>query len=297
MVQTDSTPLRGAAQTRVAFQGAPGAYSEEAVHRACGTAARGEAYRENREVARAVADGSVDLGLLPIENTLAGSVQASYDAILAEPTIHAVGEVVLPIHHCLLGVPAATLEDLRVAESHPVALAQCAIFFERHPAIEPRAVYDTAGAAEAIGAAGDVTRGAIASRAAAARYELTVLAADIEDRPDNQTRFLVLSRAPAALSQNTRVRTLLVLEAANRPGSLLELLTPLARHGLNLVKLESRPTGEPWTYRFLLEFEHRAGEPAAAAALADIAARAHTFRNVGTYAADSATGAASSTQR
>src|SRR5207248_3325098 len=133
------------------------------------------AYRENREVTRAVADRSVDLGLLPIENTLAGSVQASYDAILAEPDVRAVGEVVLPIHHCVLGVPGSDVASLRIVESHPVALAQCAQFFAAHPALEARAVYDTAGAAEVIARAADKTRGAIASRAAAERYGLVVL--------------------------------------------------------------------------------------------------------------------------
>src|ERR1043166_2575106 len=178
---------------RVAFQGAPGAYSEEAVMRAFGDGAIPVPYRENRDVAQAVADASVDAGLLPIENSLAGSVHASYDAILAEVNVHATGELVLPIHHCLLGVPGATLAGLTSVESHPVALAQCASFLAAHPAIDAHAVYDTGGAAEAIARAGDRRRAAIASRGAAARYQLAVLAENIEDRPDNQTRFLTLS--------------------------------------------------------------------------------------------------------
>jgi prephenate dehydratase len=268
---------------RVAYQGAPGAYSEEAVYRACGGSVTAIPCRENLDVARALVAGDVDRGLLPIENTLAGSVQASYDAILAEPSIVAVAEVILPIHHCLLGVPGATMESLRVVESHPVALAQCARFFARNAAIVARAVYDTAGAALDVARAQDVTRGAIASRLAASHYGLSILGADVEDRPDNQTRFLVLSRTGAELENGVLARTLLVVTTENKPGALVEVLAPLADRSLNLVKLEARPTGEPWTYRFVLEVEHRAGDAAMHEALGEIAARAQWLRNVGTY--------------
>ncbi len=270
---------------RVGFQGALGAYSEEAVRQFCGEAVTPVPLRENRDVARAVAGGAVELGVLPIENTLAGSVLASYDAIVAEPNIHAVGEAVVPIHHCVLGMAGASLDTLRTVESHPVALAQCASFFASHPAVSQRAAYDTAGAAADVAAAQDRTRGALASRIAAARHGLAVLAADVEDRADNQTRFLLLSRTPSVLPNDARARTLLVMTTENRPGSLLRLLVPLAERGLNLVKLESRPTGEPWTYRFILEFEHRAGESSASEAMAAMADEALSQRHVGTYAA------------
>ena len=276
--------MRGA--LRVAFQGAAGAYSEEAVYRARGGDVEAVPLKENRDVAHAVADGSVDLGLLPIENTLAGSVHASYDAILAEPTIVAIAEVVLPIHHCVLGLPGTTLETLRTVESHPVALAQCGEFFVAHPRIEQRSAYDTAGAAATIANAGDPTRGALASRAAAKRYGLSVLAESVEDREDNQTRFLLLSRSALPIEEGTSVRTMLVVGTPNKPGALLRLLAPLADNGLNMVKLESRPTGTPWTYLFVLEFEHRAGDARAAAALSAIGGTAASMRVVGTYEPD-----------
>jgi prephenate dehydratase len=269
----------------VAFQGAPGAYSEEAVHRIYGPATETLPLRENKDVTRAIADGRADLGLLPIENTLAGAVLASYDAMLAEPDLHAIGEVVLPIHHCVLGLSGSSLASLRVVESHPIALAQCESFFAQHPELQPRAVYDTAGAASDIALVADITRGAIASREAARRYGLVVLAADVEDRPDNQTRFLVLSRTRARLPDGQRARTLLALTVDNKPGGLLRVLTPLAEHGLNLVRLESRPTREPWTYWFVVEFEHQSGDAAADVVLAEIARVSHSFRAIGTYPA------------
>lgn len=277
---------------RIAFQGALGAYSEEAVQRAFPDESEPVPCRENRDVTRAVAEGTVDYGVLPIENTLAGSVLATYDAILAEPTVHAIRELVLPIHHCLLGVPGSTLDGLRVVESHPVALAQCMLFFARHPELHPQPTYDTAGSASEIARSRDDHRGALASRAAARRYGLAILAADIEDRPDNQTRFLVLSREAAPLPRGVPARTLIAATAKNEPGSLLRLLTPIAERGLNMVKLESRPTGEPWTYRFLVEFEHASDDPAAVEALKHVRREAASCRVIGTYAADEAPAAA-----
>jgi prephenate dehydratase len=270
--------------TTVAFQGELGAFSEEAVVRLFGAEAEPVPCRENRDVARRVAAGAADAGLLPVENTLAGSVPASYDAILAEPTLHVVGEIVIPIHHCVMASAGARLEDLRVIESHPVALAQCAAWFAAHPDIEARAAYDTAGAARDVARAKDPARGALASRIAATHYGLTLLATDVEDRADNQTRFVALERAPAALAPATAAKTILMLEVDNTPGALVRVLTPLSAHGLNLTKIESRPTGEPWTYHFVLEFEHEANDARVAAALAEVQRQAAATRVVGMYA-------------
>jgi prephenate dehydratase len=266
----------------VAFQGELGAFSEEAVERAFANG-KPVACRENRDVARQVARGQVAAGVLPVENTLAGSVPASYDAILAEPTLHIVREVVIPIHHCIMGCRGASLDTMRTIESHPIALAQCANWFAAHPSIHQRAAYDTAGAARDVAAARDVTRGALASRIAATRYGLELLAENVEDRGDNQTRFVVLELAPARMVANSAAKTVLMLEVDNRPGSLVRVLTPLSKRELNLTKLESRPTGEPWTYHFVLEFEHRAGDPVVAAALHDVEREAVSMRVVGTY--------------
>ena len=270
--------------TTVAFQGELGAYSEEAVVKLFGVRAEPVPCRENRDVARQVAAGAADAGVLPVENTLAGSVPASYDAILAEPTLHVVGEIVIPIHHCIMAIAGTQLRELRVIESHPIALAQCAAWFASHPDVEARAAYDTAGAAREVARAKDPARGALASRVAATHYGLTLLATNVEDRNDNQTRFVVLGRAPIALAPGTAAKTILMLEVDNKPGALVRVLTPLSARELNLTKIESRPTGEPWRYHFVLEFEHEANDAQVAAALAEVQRQAAGTRVVGTYA-------------
>jgi prephenate dehydratase len=268
---------------RVAFQGAPGAYSEEAVVRLWPDAAP-VPVRECIDVARAVERGDVSAGVLAVENTLAGSVVASYDALAASEGVVAIGEMISGIHHCVLAGPGTSLAALRWVESHPIALAQCRRFFDRHPHLEPRATYDTAGSALEIARARDPRRAALASRIAAAHYGLEILEPDVEDRPDNQTRFVAIGRDAAPLADGTPARTILLVTVANTPGALHRLLGPFAEHQLNLSKLESRPTGEPWSYRFIVEVEHTAGEPAMTQALHAVRGIAQSCRVVGTYA-------------
>jgi prephenate dehydratase len=268
---------------RVAYQGARGAYSEEAVVRLWPHAAP-VPLRECIDVARAVESGEVDAGVLAVENTLAGSVVASYDALAACERVVAVGEAIIGIHHCVLAAPGTSLAALRRVESHPVALAQCGRFFERHPHLEPHATYDTAGSAMEVAHARDPRRAALASRIAAAHYGLEILEADVEDRPDNQTRFVAIGRGTASLADGAAARTILLVTVANTPGALHRLLGPFAEHELNLSKLESRPTGEPWSYRFIVEIEHTAGDTAMTEALHVVRCMAQSCRVVGTYA-------------
>ncbi len=269
---------------RVAFQGELGAYSEEAVRR--------HWWHENVEavpartcadVARMVERGDVDYGLLPIENSLAGSVVATYDALAQSRDVWVVGETTLPIHHCLLALPGTVLDDVRVVESHPVALAQCGRFLDTHRWLTARAAYDTAGAALEVSMARDLERAAIAGRGAAERFGLVVLAADIEDRPDNQTRFLALSRTPAEPTAGLPAKTAIMATTPNTPGALYRLLGPLAEQGINMSKLESRPTGEPWTYSFFLEIEHEFGPTELARALDAVRVAATELRVLGTF--------------
>lgn len=273
---------------RVAFQGEHGAYSEEAVAAWWGGAAVPVPTRECADVAEAVTSGAVAYGVLPVENTLAGSVVATYDALAAAGGVIVVGEVVLPIHHCVLAPAGATLAALATIESHPVALAQCRRFLAAHPWIEPRAAYDTAGAARAVAERGDARGAALAGHGAARRFGLAVLAADVEDRPDNQTRFLVLARAGdalagAAVAAGAPARTALIAVTDNVPGALVRLLAPLATAGLNLSTLESRPTGTPWAYRFFLEVEHAAGDACLTTALGAMRGVARDLRVLGTF--------------
>jgi prephenate dehydratase len=270
----------------IAFQGELGAYSEEAIVRVFGGEAEPRPCREFFEVGEAVESGVAELGLLPIENSLAGSVIPSYD-VLASRALSVVGEVVIPIHHCVLGLPEATLDEVTRIISHPVALAQCTRFLRSRAGVEAVAVYDTAGAARLVAGSGDPNVAAIAGRAAALRYDLRILAEDVEDRPDNQTRFLVVARGGSALELQVAAagsaKSLLIIETANRPGALVRVLEPFAEGGVNLSKIESRPGEQPWTYRFFLEVEGEAGAPPVAAAIEAVRKVALTTRLLGSY--------------
>jgi chorismate mutase/prephenate dehydratase len=251
--------------------------------------------REFVDVAAAVERGEVEFGLLPIENTLAGSVIGSYDALFARDTLCVVAETVVAVHHCVLALPGATLQSLRTVASHPVALAQCERFFRSHPHLVARAAYDTAGAAREIAASDDPTAAAIASRTAAERYALEIVASDVEDRSDNQTRFLAIAQSRAAkptkyapLPMGAPARSIVVVTTDNVPGALLRVLEPLAEREINLSKLESRPTGEPWTYRFFLELEHAAGDATVPLAFEAVRRVSRSFRLLGTVAVWSA---------
>lgn len=280
--------------SRVAFQGEHGAFSEEAVHQFF-SGAEAVPRRSFGEVAHSVAAGEVDFGMLPIENSLAGSVVGSYD-VLAAGALRVIGEVVTPIHHCVLGVPGATLDGLTHVLSHPVALAQCQIFLQARRRLEAVAFYDTAGAAQEVARAGRATHAAIAGRPAAERYGLAILAADVEDRHDNQTRFLAVAPAayepPGPPAPGAAMKTSVLLETGNEPGALVRVLLPFAERGINLSKLESRPAEEPWTYRFFMELETDATAPTAVEALAEVRARAARVRVLGSYTRASAPDAA-----
>lgn len=280
----------GGTLPRVAFQGELGAFSDEAVRLFFGDSAVPRPSRTFVEVGRAVATGEADYGLLPVENTLAGSVVASFD-VLGSEDLQVVGEVIVPIHHCVLGVPGATLKGVHRVHSHPVALAQCTRFFAEHPGIEAVASYDTAGAAKEVAERGEQTEAALAGRGAAERYGLVILAADVEDRHDNQTRFLVVTRAgedvrppaPRGEDPSTGRKTALLVETDNSPGALVRVLLPFANRGINLSKLESRPADEPWTYRFFMELETDASAPDARDALEEVRRRATDLRPLGSF--------------
>ena len=270
----------------VAFQGELGAFSEEAVHRFFGDSVEPVPSRGFAEVGDAVVAGTVDFGLLPIENSLAGSVVGSYD-VLARGGLEVLGEVVTPIHHCLLALPGTALEKITHVLSHPVALAQCQRFLQTHPSMEAVVFYDTAGAAREVALAADPRRAAIAGRGAATRYGLEVLAGDIEDRTDNQTRFLVVARPESQLPWDQpgsgARKTALLVEVKNAPGSLVHLLVPFARRGINLSKIESRPGSEPWSYRFFIELETDASAPEARDALEEAARHAARLQLLGSF--------------
>lgn len=249
--------MMGPGPVRAAFQGELGAYSHEALRAFLGDRAEPVPCRTFQEVGDRTASGETAFGLLPVENTLAGAVTGSYD-VLATTPLAIVGEVIIPIRHCLLGPQAVPLEDLERVLSHPVALAQCRAFLNRYVGMDEVAYYDTAGAAREVAKRCDPATAAIASRLAAERYRLEILAEGIEDRTDNQTRFFVLAaeEGSALLPAPPKVgatKAVILAEVPNGPGALMRLLAPFAERGINLTNLEGRPTGDPWQYRFILE--------------------------------------------
>jgi prephenate dehydratase len=239
---------------KTAFQGERGAYSEAALLAHFGRDAEPLACPSFDRLFAAVADGVAEAGMVPIENSLAGSVLENYDLLLAHAhVLPIVGEATLRVRHCLLAKPGTRLEDVKVCYSHPQALAQSMPFLKSH-GIEARADYDTAGSAKALSERDEPGAAAIASARAAEIYGLEILAEGIQTREDNTTRFFVIRReAPVGMA---REKASLVFAAANQPGSLYHCMGVFARRGLNLTKLESRPTlDKPWEYYFYLDFE------------------------------------------
>ncbi|HEX4602142.1 MAG TPA: prephenate dehydratase [Gemmatimonadales bacterium] len=267
---------------RIAFQGELGAYSEEALLR-FDPAAEAQPYREFPDVAEAVLERRADLGLLPIENSVVGSVAQNFD-LIAESGVAIVGELVSPVHHCLLGLPGASRGALRRVLSHPVALAQCERFLRGLAGVEAVAFYDTAGAAAEVARRGEPALAAVAGALAARRYGLDILAERIEDEPHNQTRFLLVAREAAPPPDGVPAKTTLLLKLPHRPGTLARALAPFAAAGLNLTKLESRPDRTtPWEYLFYLDVEARASDRAMAAALGELESQGAVVIVLGDY--------------
>lgn len=237
---------------KVAFQGEPGAYSEAAVLAHFGPQAEPVPCPAFDRIFAAVEAGSVDYGLIPIENSLAGSILDNYD-LLRSHDLPIIGEQMLSVRHCLLAATGTRLEDIKVASSHPQALAQSMPFLKRH-GIEPRAAYDTAGAARDLALHPEPGAAAVASARAAAIYGLAIVAEGIQTRDDNTTRFFAIARErPADLP---REKASLVFSTSNTPGALYTVLGAFASRSLNLTKLESRPTlDRPWEYHFFVDFE------------------------------------------
>jgi prephenate dehydratase len=273
---------------RVAFQGERGAFSEEAAVRLLGERVALVPRPTFESLFAAVAEGAADFALAPVENSLAGSVQRSYDLLL-ESLLHIAAEVVIPIRHCLIGCPGSTLDSIRTVESHPVALAQCERFFAARPEIRRVAAEDTAGSVAEVVKRGDQTRAAVAGRRAAEIYGGAILRERLEDHGENYTRFFLLTPKPGfvllAPSENVAEgadKLSLVLKLPHRPGALQRALEPFARRRLDLFKIESRPVrGEPWRYHFFLDFQASPGD--AEAALEELRGRAESVRLLGYY--------------
>ncbi len=269
--------------TRVAFQGEPGAFSQIAARKLLGEQVQTVACPTFESMFASIAEGRADVILAPLENTLAGPVLRCYD-LLYQSELRMVGEVVLRIAHCVIGVPGATLEGVRRIHSHPVALAQCERFFGMHPEIARAVAEDTAGSVRMVMEKGDVTQAAIAGESASREYGAVVLAESVEDDAKNYTRFGLLKPEAEAEKVAGADATALVLTVANRPGALFRLLEPFAANEVDLMSLVSRPlVGEPWHYRFFLEVAAAADDPRMQKALAELEPRAVELRILGSY--------------
>lgn len=273
---------------RVAFQGEPGAFSEAAAIQLLGDRIATVPRATFDAAFRAVEEHAADALLAPVENTLAGSVVRVYDLLL-QSQLTIVAETILPIEHHLIGCPGATLRGIRSVASHPMALAQCEHFFSSHPELKRVPAEDTAGSVREALARGDKSSAAIAGRRAAEHYHGIILAEDIQDNAENFTRFALLvpeKEAAAWLSPEARKMSL-AMRLAHRPGALLSSLEPFAEHGVNLLKIESRPIhGHPWEYQFFIDVE--AGEVARLnQALDEVRKATSELRVLGRYVAAS----------
>src|SRR6188472_1098006 len=271
----------------VAYAGEPGAFAEDAV-----LAAFGDVHRTPlgsfRAVFEAVADGDSAAGVVPIENVINGTVRENYD-LLVEFDLTIQGEVMVPVRLCLAALPGQRLDDIERVYSHIQALGQAETFLRSRP-WQLLSTYNTAGAGKAIADSGERGAAAVLSPRAAGLFGLEILADEVGDQPGNRTRFVVLARraaGPLALRPTgTRHRTTLVVAVRNEPGTLLDVLQVIAAHGLNMHKLESRPSRErAWEYVFWIDLDGDVADPGMAAALDELAEVTTMRRVLGSYPA------------
>lgn len=266
----------------IVYPGSAGSYTSEAAERLYPGRATVSA-GAFRDVVAAVRDGRAEIGVLPIENTLAGIVGETYD-LLDEGDLPIVDEAMLHIPHCLAGLAGATVEGLRRVHSHPVAMAQCQIFLGDR--FEEIAAPTTADAARIVAESGDTGLAAIASPSAAERYGLTILERDISDHPENLTRFVAIRSEGLALDEpvDRPWKTGLRIITGHQPGALHDAIEPFRYHGVNMLSLHSRPIpGEPWRYQFLIDIAGHRDDPLVARALEDVRRRSARVVELGSF--------------
>jgi prephenate dehydratase len=269
-----------------AYQGTRGSNSEDACIDLLSPVARLLPRTTLEDVFNSVTRGEARFGVVPVENTLAGSIHRSYD-LLFEHDVKIIGETVRHILFALIAPPGVKLSEVQKALSHPVALAQCETFFRQHPKIQPVPVYDTAGAVEIVMNEGTRDAAAVATRRAAVVYGGEVLAEAIQDHMENYTRFLLItpSSSPTPdLQQAAECKTTIVFSVGNAPGALYHSLRPFAERRIDLAKIESRPLrGSPFEYLFYLDLVGRADSAPVSDALAELRSQAKSLRVLGTY--------------
>jgi prephenate dehydratase len=268
---------------RIAIQGEPGSFSHQAALQMEPQATIVPcAY--SAEVFKLVESDEVSAAVIPIENSLAGSVVEHFD-LLFKSDVQIERESLLRIRHNLIGVPGSNLTNIRKVLSHPVALAQCRRFFAENPLMMPTAFYDTAGSVKHISEVGDKETGAVASEQAALAYGGIVLAAGIEDHAANYTRFFLIRRSDQVRPLPGPDKVSIAFTVENRPGTLVSALQVFAEHNTNLCKIESRPVqGQPWQYVFYLDYQV-ADPDAAKTALDQLRRQCMLVKELGHYPA------------
>ncbi len=264
----------------VAFQGEPGAYSESAVYQFFGADTQVKPCKGFKDVFDNVCTQETKFGVVPVENSLEGSINQNYDLFL-KYDLKVCGEVIVKIEHCLITNPGTALEDIRLVYSHPQALAQCRTFLEDFGR-ELIPAYDTAGAVKMIKEKGLKNAAAIASKRSANIYGMHILAKDIADNPENFTRFFILSLEDSAATGKDK--TSIIFSAKHEPGSLYHAIGEFAKRNINLTKIESRPTRKtPWEYNFYLDFEGHRTQPQCADTLIALEKFAIFVKVLGSY--------------
>jgi len=271
---------KSAQGVEVAFQGELGAYGEEAAFQFFGPSIQVKPYESLDDVFKVVEQGAVQFGIVPIENSLEGSISRVYDLLL-DSSLKVCGETELRVSHCLIANPGVQLGLIKRVYSHPQALGQCRGFL-KHLNCEVIPTYDTAGSVKMIKEKGITDGGAVASIRAAEIYGMDIIAREIEDNPNNFTRFFILSKQDSPPSGNDK--TSIVFSVRHKPGALYEFLKELAAKNINLTKIESRPTRQkPWEYNFYLDFEGHHEDKAPRDALASLRNSTIFVKVLGSY--------------
>ena len=272
---------------KAAFQGEPGAFSENALARYFPERTQSIPLREFRDVFEAVLTGKSHYGIIPIENTLTGSIHQNYDLLLQYPDVRIVGEQTIRIIHNLITLPEAELGDIMRVYSHPQGLSQCARYLDGYPQWEKIPFYDTAGSIAHIAREGKKENAGIASLDAARVHKMKVLKEGIETDSRNYTRFVIIAREELARAESRRGRpnkASLVFSTSNTPGSLFQALQVLAERKINMVKLESRPiAGKPWEEMFYVDVDIPPEATVFRTALEQLSACTETLRTLGLY--------------
>jgi prephenate dehydratase len=265
---------------KVAYQGAPGAYSEAAVIAHYGAEVEPVACESFDAVFKAVEADACEGGLVPIENSLAGSIHSNYDLLL-QHQLSIVGEYYLRVQHCLIALPGTPISRVCKVISHPQALAQCQGYL-KSLGVVVEAVYDTAGSVNIVKQEGDPSQAAVASRRAAELNAMEILAEGIEDNPANYTRFLAISLQP--IDPAEKAKTSIVFTLRNMPGAMFKALSVFALRDIDLTKIESRPlVGSPWEYLFYIDIAGSMSEKSVKLALDNLGEYAVMLRILGSY--------------